>query len=195
MTQKEAIIEALNRLGGKAKMGDICKLAKAIGDFSRSQAPDNTIRNCIYTNPDDFRSSNEKGYWELLSYQEEVANLMRENRALRESNELLMSIPKEAEFIDKFLKEVMDFYKFDRMKADSIRIILKAMGYENAVDVLDAWINKKEDELTKALLKLAERPTYGAYYASGSTHDDKRSQLLLGEEKEKRIPLKRTGNE
>lgn len=195
MTQKEAIIEALNRLGGKAKMGDICKLAKAIGDFSRSQTPDNTIRNCIYTNPDDFRSSNEKGYWELLSYQEEVANLMRENRALRESNELLKSIPKEAEFIDKFLREVMDFYKFDRMKADSIRIILKAMGYENAVDVLDAWINKKEDELTKALLKLAERPTYGAYYASGSTHDDKRSQLLLGEEKEKRIPLKRTGNE
>ena len=49
--------------------------------------------------------------------------------------------------------------------------------------------------MTKALLKLAERPTYGAYYASGSTHDDKRSQLLLGEEKEKRIPLKRTGNE
>ena len=54
---------------------------------------------------------------------------------------------------------------------------------------------QQQKELTESMTKVAERPTYGAYYASGSTHDDRRSQLLLGEEKEKRIPLKRINNE
>ena len=54
---------------------------------------------------------------------------------------------------------------------------------------------EQQKELTESMAKVAERPTYGAYYASGSTHDDKRSQLLLGEEKEKFVPLKKISNE
>jgi len=54
---------------------------------------------------------------------------------------------------------------------------------------------EQQKELAESMAKVAERPTYGAYYASGSTHDDKRSQLLLGEEKEKLVPLKRISNE
>ena len=65
-----------------------------------------------------------------------------------------MAIPKEAEFIDKFLKEVMHIYKHDRMKADPIRIVLRNLGHEEAAEVLDAWIDEKEDELKKALEKL-----------------------------------------
>ena len=54
---------------------------------------------------------------------------------------------------------------------------------------------EQQKELTESMAKVAERPTYGAYYAAGSTHDDKRSQLVLGVEKEKMIPLKRISNE
>ena len=54
---------------------------------------------------------------------------------------------------------------------------------------------EQQKELTEAITKVAERPTYGAYYASGSTHDDKRSQLVLGEDKDKMVPLKRISNE
>ncbi|MBQ7663519.1 MAG: hypothetical protein IJS48_09170, partial [Prevotella sp.] len=54
---------------------------------------------------------------------------------------------------------------------------------------------EQQKELTESMAKVAERPTYGAYYASGATHDDKRSQLLLGEEKEKLVSLKRISNE
>ena len=54
---------------------------------------------------------------------------------------------------------------------------------------------EQQKELTESMMKVAERPTYGAYYAAGSTHDDKRSQLVLGVEKEKMIPLKRISNE
>ena len=54
---------------------------------------------------------------------------------------------------------------------------------------------EQQQELAEAITKVAERPTYGAYYASGSTHDDKSSKLVLGEEKEKMVPLKRISNE
>jgi len=53
----------------------------------------------------------------------------------------------------------------------------------------------QQKNLTESMVKVAKRPTYGAYYASGATHDDKRSQLVLGEEKEKMIQLKRLSNE
>ena len=54
---------------------------------------------------------------------------------------------------------------------------------------------EQQKELTDAITKVAERPTYGAYYASGSTHDDKRNQLLLREEDEENVPLKLIANE
>ncbi len=53
----------------------------------------------------------------------------------------------------------------------------------------------QQKDLSESMKTIAKRPTYGAYYASGSTHDDKRSQLLLGEEKEKMVPFKRISNE
>jgi hypothetical protein len=55
----------------------------------------------------------------------------------------------------------------------------------------------QQKNLTEAMWKVAKRPTYGEYhnYQSGSTHDDKRSQLLLGEEKENYVPLKQLTNE
>ena len=65
-----------------------------------------------------------------------------------------MSIPKEAEFVEKFLQEVMNEYKRKRAEADPIRNILRHMGHEDAAAVLDAWIDEKEDEVKKALEKL-----------------------------------------
>ena len=52
---------------------------------------------------------------------------------------------------------------------------------------------QQQKELTESMAKVAERPTYN--YESGATHDDKRSQLLLGEKKEKLVQLKRMSNE
>ena len=95
-----------------------------------------------------------KGWYELTSYQEEFAALKKRVEDLEKQVELLVSIPKEAEFIERFLDEVMDVYKYDRKKADPIRIIMRTLGHEDAVAVLTAWIDEKEDELAKALEKL-----------------------------------------
>ena len=51
----------------------------------------------------------------------------------------------------------------------------------------------QQKELNEAIKEGVNRPTYK--YEAGSTHDDKRSQLVFGEEKEKVLPLKRLSNE
>lgn len=51
----------------------------------------------------------------------------------------------------------------------------------------------QQKELNEAIKEGVNRPTYN--YEAGSTHDDKRSQLVLGEEKDKVVRLKRLCNE
>ena len=51
----------------------------------------------------------------------------------------------------------------------------------------------QQKELNEAIKEGVNRPTYN--YEAGSTHNDKRNQLVFGEEKEKLVPLKRLTNE
>ena len=156
MTQKEATVKALKDLGGRAKLPDIyLHVVKLLEkkSISEIEAP---VRGLLQRDKLLFRRPPDKptGWYELTSYQEEVAAIKKEDEELKESNKRLTSIPKEAEFIEKFLDEVMDVYKYDRKKADPIRIIMRTLGHEEAVAVLTAWIDEKEDELAKALEKL-----------------------------------------
>ena len=56
---------------------------------------------------------------------------------------------------------------------------------------IEALATDVATRLAENMEKAAARPTYGAYYASGAHHDDKRRQLLLGEESEKGDSIKR----
>ena len=155
MKISEACEKVLRDLGGRAQLPDIYPRVLKLVTFTGA-TPKNSIRTEMKNHPLIFRHSpnKPKGWWELVSYQEEVAALKKENEELKDSNKRLTSIPKEAEFIERFLDEVMDVYKYDRKKADPIRIIMRTLGHEDAVAVLTAWIDEKEDELAKALEKL-----------------------------------------
>jgi len=156
MTINEACIKVLTELGGKAPLKLICLKVQEIVVF-KGATPYNSICTELITHPKNFRrSEGQKGWWELTSYQEEVYELKKQVVELSETNRQLVAIPKEAEFIDKFLKEVMNVYKYERKKADPIRIIMRTLGHEEAAEVLDAWIDEKEDELKKALDKLSK---------------------------------------
>ena len=171
----EACIKVLTEVGGKAPLKLICLKVQEIVVF-RGATPYNSICSELINHPKNFRrSEGQKGWWELTSYQEEVANLKSKIVELTETNKQLIAIPKEAEFVDRFLKEVMNEYKRKRGEADPIRNILRHMGHEEAAAVLDAWIDEKEDELTKALLRLAEKPTYK--YERGAIHLDKKQSI------------------
>lgn len=172
MTQKEAIVEALNRLGGKARLKDIYRFASTLADFSGSKDWKATIRWYLQKGTDTFRSS-KRGWWELVSYQEEVAELKKQVVSLSESLKFQKSIPKDTDLIEKILPEMMDVCMHDRMKADPLRIVLRHLGYEDAATVFDAWIGEREDELVKALKRLdiqihnitvtGQNPTYLEY--------------------------------
>jgi len=175
MTINEACIKVLTELGGKAPLKLICLKVQEIVVF-KGATPYNSICTELINHPKNFRrSEGQKGWWELTSYQEEVAELKSQIVELTETNKQLIAIPKEAEFVDRFLKEVMNEYKRKRGEADPIRNILRHMGHEEAAAVLDAWIDEKEDELTKALLRLAEKPTYK--YERGAIHLDKKHSI------------------
>jgi len=176
MTQKDALELALKELGGRAHLQDIYPIALKYITHKEGSKIYDSLRGCMHDKRR-FRPSPDMptGWYELPSYQEEVAALQKENEELKEENKQLIAIPKEAEFVDRFLKEVMNEYKRKRGDADPIRNILRHMGHEEAAAVLDAWIDEKEDELTKALLRLAEKPTYK--YERGAIHLDKKHSI------------------
>ena len=183
MTQKDALELALKELGGRAQLQDIYPIALKYITHKEGSKIYDSLRGCMHDKRR-FRPSPGLpiGWYELPSYQEELATLQKENAELKEENKQLIAIPKEAEFVDKFLKEVMNDYKRKRGDADPIRNILRHMGHEEAAAVLDAWIDAKEDELTKALLRLAEKPTYK--YERGAIHLDKKHSIDASSENE-----------
>lgn len=81
MTQEDAVIRALEELGGKAHQKEIYKLAMKYSTFG-GKTPDASIR-AILQRCDRVRHSNDaKGWWELISYQEELASLYRQKKEL-----------------------------------------------------------------------------------------------------------------
>ena len=73
----------------------------------------------------------------------------------------------------------MEAYKYDRKGLNPIRVILKNRGYNDVVAVLDAWIDEKEDELAKALKKIAERPTTQNIYGDKNEFNEDSKLLKL----------------
>jgi hypothetical protein len=156
MTHVEALKLVLEELGGRAQLKEIYPRVVKLISFKEGSNIQATLRTSLQRHPKFFRQSEGKpdGWWELVSYQQEIAELKEQVAGLKEENRLLKAVPKEVEFIEKFIHEVMNVYKHDRKKADSIRIIMRTLSHEDAAAVLDAWIDEKEDELAKALERL-----------------------------------------
>jgi hypothetical protein len=156
MTQKEAIIKALEEHGGRERLPVIYPRVIQLATFKPNSDKQATIRTTLQRHPECFRHSPGKpdGWWELVSFQEEIAELKQQITELIESYKLQAAIPKDVNLIEKMLPEMMDVCMHERMKADPLRIVLRHLGYEEAAAVLDAWIGEKEDELVKALERL-----------------------------------------
>jgi len=156
MTHVEALKLVLDELGGRAQLKEIYPRVVKLISFKEGSNIQATLRTSLQRHPKFFRQSEGKpdGWWELVSYQQEIAELKEQVAGLKEENRLLKAVPKESEFIEKFIHEVMEDCKHDRKSAVPVRNILRHMGHEEAAMVLDAWIDEKEDELAKALERL-----------------------------------------
>ena len=152
MTQKEAIIEALNRLGGKACLNDIYRFAYTLADFSGGKDWKATIRWYLQKEVDSFRST-KRGCWELVSYQEEIASRDKRIKELEEENARLKSVKTEDEFVARFVKKVKHNLKRDKKTVEEIRKLMDALGRSDADKELDDWLQGKDKKVVKQVTK------------------------------------------
>lgn len=145
MTQKEAIIEALHRLGGKASLNDIYRFAYMNADFSGSKDWKATIRWYLQKDTSSFRSS-KRGWWELVSYQEEIARFKQRIMKLEEENACLKAVKTEDDFVKRFVKKVKHHLKRDKKTVEEIRRLMDALGRSDADKELDEWLQNNDKE-------------------------------------------------
>jgi hypothetical protein len=165
MKQKEAIEKALQELGGRATLQDIYPLAMEYGDFSGSQKPKNTIRNCLQKSPKSFRPSPgmPKGWWELVSYQEEIARLNQHIKKLkskveeqnREIGELKRR-PTVDDFVGRLVSATKKLFGINRKHADYVRQVLLKLGRDEEQEELLLWIEHKEKKPLKKESKIIQ---------------------------------------
>lgn len=152
MTQKEAIIEALNHLGGKASLNDIYRFAYKFADFSGSKDGKATIRWYLQKETDSFRST-KRGCWELVSFQEEIASRDKRIKELEEENAHLKTIKTEDDFVARFVKKVKHYLKRDKKTVEEIRKLMDALGRSDADKELDDWLQGKDKKVVKQVTK------------------------------------------
>ena len=124
ITQEEALVKALQELGGRASLDKIYPQAMNIREFG-GNTPESTIR-CLLQRSNKFRpTEGKRGWWKLVSYQEEIAALCGKINKLEEEvnrlNYLLEPTPK----IEWLFNYYMDkFNKADKEDRKGIRDIL-----------------------------------------------------------------------
>lgn len=167
MTQKEALERALNELGGRAHLQDIYPVALKYITHKEGSKIYDSLRGCIHDKRR-FRPSPgmPQGWYELPSYQEEIANLKqdivkkdKEISSLKEKVELLEKRPTVEDFIRKLVKAAKSLFKIHRAHADFVRQVLELLGFTKDAEELAAWIEHKENRLADAVEKMAEKPT------------------------------------
>ena len=147
MTISEACEKVLIDLGGRAQLPDIYPRVLKLVTFTGA-TPKNSIRTEMKNHPLIFRHSpnKPKGWWELVSYQEEIAGRDKRIKELEEENARLKSIKTEDAFVEKMLKETKKRFKHEseRNKAVAVSQILAWAGREDASENLDEWLEGKE---------------------------------------------------
>ncbi len=87
LTHKEAIRQALEELGGRARLKDIYPRVIPNIKFKQGSNIKATLRRQLQTTPALFRPvDGMKGWWELVSYQEELAEKDKKIAELTRSN-------------------------------------------------------------------------------------------------------------
>ena len=146
MTINEACIKVLTELGGRAPLKLLCMKVQEIVVF-KGATPYNSICTELINHPKNFRrTEGKKGWWELVSYQEEIASRDKRIKELEEENARLKSIKTEDAFVEKMLKETKKRFKHEseRNKAVAVSQILAWAGREDASENLDEWLEGKE---------------------------------------------------
>ena len=162
MTQKEALEQALKELGGRAHLQDIYPIALKYITHKEGSKIYDSLRGCIHDKRR-FRHSPgmPTGWYELISYQDEIAKYKQEIvkrdeeiSSLKRKVELLEKRPTVEEFIRKLVKASKSLFKIHRDHADYIRQALEVLGFTKDAEELASWIEHKENRLASTNMHL-----------------------------------------
>ena len=158
MTQKEALEKALKDLGGRAHLQDIYPVAiKYITHKEGSKIYD-SLRGCMHDKRRFRRSPGlPVGWYELPSYQEELASRDARIKELEAEVERLKAIPTEDDFVKKLIKATKTQFRFKRDEADAVRQVMDKLGRSDADADLTAWMERRESNPTVTIDKLEIR--------------------------------------
>ena len=168
MTHKEAVRKALEMLGGKAQLKQIYPVAiKLIGKNTRSVDIKATIRRELNSSPFYFKATpNVEGSWELISYQEEIADLKAQLADKDKIIEEQKKVPTEDDFIRRLLEKLKTIWKDEKKTIGEIRKILDALGRSDIVAELDNCLESKNKKPKKQGGKSSTKIVVnGSYYA------------------------------
>ena len=174
LTHKEAVKKALEMLGGKAQLKQIYPVAiKLIGKNTRSVDIKATIRRELNSSPFVFKSTpNVEGSWELISYQEEIANLKAKLAEQDKVIEEQKKVPTEDDFIHRLLEKLKTVWKDEKKTINEIRKILDALGRSDVVAELDNYLESKNKKPNKQGEKSPGKIVVnGPYYAGDNVSE------------------------
>jgi hypothetical protein len=158
MTQKEAIIKVLQDLGGRARLVDIYPRVIELVYFKPDSDKQATIRTIMLRDSKHFRQTKKRsGYWELVSYQEDIAERDKKIEELTAEVERLRKVPTEDDFVKRFIEATKTQFKFRPQAADAVRQIMDKMGRNDAEAILGTWIEGKENKHAVAIGKVEIR--------------------------------------
>ena len=160
MTISEACVKALNELGGRALLSDIYPRVMKLVEI-KSATPDASIRAELQNHPMLFRRTPDKrGWWELVSFQEEIA---RRDKRIAELEAIvaekdkaiaaLKQVPTENQFVRRMVNATKNLFGINRKHADYIRQVLLKLGRDDEQDELLAWIERREQKPAKKVTK------------------------------------------
>ena len=163
MTINEACIKVLTELGGKAPLKVICPKVQELIVF-KGATPYNSICTELINHPKNFRrSEGQKGWWELISYQEEISIRDQQIKELEsklsekcEEIEELKRRPTVDEFVRRLVNATKKIFGITRKHADYIRQVLLKLGRDEEQEELLLWIQHKEKKPLKKEAKIIQ---------------------------------------
>ena len=150
MNQKQAVIKALEILGGKGELTYIYLIAiYLIGNNHQSHDIKANIRRCLYSNPDIFCSSNEgdKSMWMLKTYYNEQQMKDKKIMELVSTIDSFQNMPTIDDYVAKQIDLTKTVFDANRIGADPLRLALEMTGYKREANDLRQWIREEKDSI------------------------------------------------
>lgn len=146
MTHVEALKHVLEELGGRAHLKEIYPRVVKFVFYKEGSNIQATLRAALQRHPNCFKRSAgmPDGWWELVSYQEDIAKRDRRIKELEDEITRLKAIKTEDGFVKRLVRETKNLYKHEKEKIEVVRQILYKVGRADAEEELDAWIEGRE---------------------------------------------------